>query len=364
MLANAPVIEGRAEMPQVNVTLVAWPAPQAIERILRTYPSPLQVNGLDFRGHPGFPRAAYPPDEVIRVHNLAVSAQVNSQDLPPCQMARGSAALEGARQPLQLRLRGQGKTAMVAVCPDNVVHGPRKIVGDPIDRFTPKSPTIGLNLYQYGLLNPVRYNDPTGLSEEEGIFAKLGRKFDEFKAGVTEALVKPFEEAVKENQRKFSLRAGDDPETAEKTASEHASAAAERSRVEARKMVDSAADGAVVLLGTKGLAAGVKGGQKLLALKPKLTQEGLEHIVERHWATSGAGGAGKFASGTRIRDLQGMINDTATKGVGTLSRNNTTKFEYDFGRQIGTDIGGRPATRMRLIIDNQTGSVVTAFPIR
>lgn len=86
--------------------------------------------------------------------------------------------------------------------------------------------------------------------------------------------------------------------------------------------------------------------------------------VERHLATSGASGAGKFAQGTRIRDLQSMINETATNATGTLSRNNTTKFEYNFGRQIGTDIGGRPATSMRLIIDNQTGSVVTAFPIR
>lgn len=36
---------------------------------------------------------------------------------------------------------------------------------DPIDRFTPKSPTIGLNLYQYGLFNPVRMTDPDGRLE-------------------------------------------------------------------------------------------------------------------------------------------------------------------------------------------------------
>jgi RHS repeat-associated protein len=41
---------------------------------------------------------------------------------------------------------------------------------DPIDRFNPQSPTIGLNLYQYGLLNPLRYTDPHGLEEVDKVF--------------------------------------------------------------------------------------------------------------------------------------------------------------------------------------------------
>jgi RHS repeat-associated protein len=40
---------------------------------------------------------------------------------------------------------------------------------DPIDRFNAKSPTIGLNLYQYGLLNPIRHFDPNGLFEDDAL---------------------------------------------------------------------------------------------------------------------------------------------------------------------------------------------------
>jgi len=36
---------------------------------------------------------------------------------------------------------------------------------DPIDRFGPQSPSIGLNLYQYGLWSPLKYSDPTGRDE-------------------------------------------------------------------------------------------------------------------------------------------------------------------------------------------------------
>lgn len=40
-----------------------------------------------------------------------------------------------------------------------------KLVRQSADRFGPYSPTIGLNLYQYGLLNPLIYIDPNGRSE-------------------------------------------------------------------------------------------------------------------------------------------------------------------------------------------------------
>jgi hypothetical protein len=41
---------------------------------------------------------------------------------------------------------------------------------DPIDRFGPHSPTIGLNLFQYGTWNPVAYIDPDGRAEVNYIF--------------------------------------------------------------------------------------------------------------------------------------------------------------------------------------------------
>jgi hypothetical protein len=58
-----------------------------------------------------------------------------------------------------------------------------------------------------------------------------------------------------------------------------------------------------------------------------------------------------------------MVNECVGKGV---SRPNTLNrpgniFEYDFGRQIGVDISGNPATRIRVVV-RPDGTVVTAFP--
>ena len=95
----------------------------------------------------------------------------------------------------------------------------------------------------------------------------------------------------------------------------------------------------------------------------RLTQPNLEHIVERHWATSSAKGAGKFAPETRLTDLRRMIRETVEKGT---PRANTggrpgTIFEHDFGRSIGTDIGGNASSRLRVVV--QPDSIVTtAFP--
>lgn len=44
-----------------------------------------------------------------------------------------------------------------------------------------------------------------------------------------------------------------------------------------------------------------------------LTQQGLEHIVARHWFTSGAKGAGKFLESTTARGLKDMIGTATTK---------------------------------------------------
>jgi RHS repeat-associated protein len=49
----------------------------------------------------------------------------------------------------------------------------RWISADPIDRFNAQSPPTALNLYQYGLLNPLRLIDPTGREEEPGLLGKI-----------------------------------------------------------------------------------------------------------------------------------------------------------------------------------------------
>jgi hypothetical protein len=94
-----------------------------------------------------------------------------------------------------------------------------------------------------------------------------------------------------------------------------------------------------------------------------LTQGGLEHIVARHWATSSAKGAGKFVEGTTARSLRNMINETVENGA---SRSNTFGrpgqiFEYNFGRQIGTNIDGSVSTQLRVVV-GPNGQVITAFP--
>lgn len=95
----------------------------------------------------------------------------------------------------------------------------------------------------------------------------------------------------------------------------------------------------------------------------RLTQEGLDHIVLRHWATSGAQGAGKFSSGTTGRGLKGLINQALEKG--TIRANTQGRpghiLEHNFCRQIGVGIGGDSATRLRMVVSTD-GTIVTAFP--
>jgi hypothetical protein len=110
-------------------------------------------------------------------------------------------------------------------------------------------------------------------------------------------------------------------------------------------------------------ASGCSLAAKALPQGARLTQQALEHIVERHWFTSGAQNAGKFAEGTTARELKALIQDATSTGV---SRSNTrgrlgTIFEKDFGSTIGTDIGGNAASRLR-VVTRPDGTVVTAFP--
>jgi hypothetical protein len=96
----------------------------------------------------------------------------------------------------------------------------------------------------------------------------------------------------------------------------------------------------------------------------RLTQKGLEHIVERHWATSGAQGAGKFAVGTSLKDLKSMINQTISH-PGIIRPNTNGRpgiiYELSFGRTIGTNISGGAASNLRVVV-GPNGTVITAFP--
>jgi RHS repeat-associated protein len=95
----------------------------------------------------------------------------------------------------------------------------------------------------------------------------------------------------------------------------------------------------------------------------QLTQKALDHIVLRHWATSGAKGAGKFLAGTTGKEVKSLIEDAVQKGAKSASRFGRTEYVQDFGRQIGTDIKGRVASRLKVVVE-ASGEVVTAYPIK
>jgi hypothetical protein len=94
-----------------------------------------------------------------------------------------------------------------------------------------------------------------------------------------------------------------------------------------------------------------------------LTEKAFRHIVERHWPDSTVPGAGKFQSGITEDGLRALINQTVQNGHSRVNTNGQPGVicEYDFQRQIGTNIDGRPATRLRVVV-NRRNQVVTAFP--
>ena len=94
-----------------------------------------------------------------------------------------------------------------------------------------------------------------------------------------------------------------------------------------------------------------------------LTEKAFRHIVERHWPDSTAPGAGKFQYGITEDGLRTLINQTVQNGHSRVNTNGRPGviYEYDFQRQIGTNIDGRPATRLRVVV-NRRNQVVTAFP--
>ena len=94
-----------------------------------------------------------------------------------------------------------------------------------------------------------------------------------------------------------------------------------------------------------------------------VTQRAIRHIEERHWPDSPAQGAGKFSPGITEDLLRQLVNEAVTNG---RFRQNTHGrpgqiYEYDFGRPIGITIDGRPAYRLRVVVNRQN-QLVTAFP--
>ena len=94
-----------------------------------------------------------------------------------------------------------------------------------------------------------------------------------------------------------------------------------------------------------------------------VSQRAIRHIEERHWPNSAAQGAGKFSPGITENVFRELVNEAVAGGQ---VRQNTHGrlgkiYEYDFGHAIGVTMDGRPAYRLRVVV-NQWNRLVTAFP--
>jgi hypothetical protein len=94
-----------------------------------------------------------------------------------------------------------------------------------------------------------------------------------------------------------------------------------------------------------------------------VSQRAIRHIEERHWPDSPAPGAGKFAPGITEDSLRQLVSQAVASG--RVRQNSHGRpgqiYEYDFGRPIGITIEGRPAYRLRAVV-NRWNELVTAFP--
>lgn len=84
---------------------------------------------------------------------------------------------------------------------------------------------------------------------------------------------------------------------------------------------------------------------------------------ERHWPDSPAQGAGKFSPGITENSLKQLVGEAVANG--RMRRNTHGRpgqlYEYDFGHPIGITMEGRPAFRLRVVV-NRWNQLITAFP--
>jgi hypothetical protein len=94
-----------------------------------------------------------------------------------------------------------------------------------------------------------------------------------------------------------------------------------------------------------------------------VTQRAIRHVEERHWPDSPAQGAGKFSPGITEESFRQLVGEAVANG--RVRQNSHGRpgqiYEYDFGHPIGINIDGRPAYRLRAVV-NQRNQLITAFP--
>jgi hypothetical protein len=95
-----------------------------------------------------------------------------------------------------------------------------------------------------------------------------------------------------------------------------------------------------------------------------ISEGAIRHIQERHWPDSPAQGAGKFSPGITEDSLRQLVNQAVANG--RVRQNSHGRpgeiYEYDFGHPIGINIEGRPAYRLRVVV-NRWKQLITAFPL-
>ena len=108
------------------------------------------------------------------------------------------------------------------------------------------------------------------------------------------------------------------------------------------------------------------GGQDVTGGSPSqviVTQRAIRHVEERHWPDSLAQGAGKFSPGITEESFRQLVGEAVSNG--RVRQNSHGRpgqiYEYDFGHPIGINIDGRPAYRLRVVV-NQRNQLITAFP--
>ncbi len=87
----------------------------------------------------------------------------------------------------------------------------------------------------------------------------------------------------------------------------------------------------------------------------------IEHINYRHAFESGFPDVSRFAKGTSMQDIQGVVDQASRYGNVTPQGATGFKIEYNLGRNIGPGQAGEAASGVRVLIRN--GQVQTVFPI-
>ena len=90
------------------------------------------------------------------------------------------------------------------------------------------------------------------------------------------------------------------------------------------------------------------------------TMSTIEHINYRHAWNSGFENVSRFAEGTSVRQIQGLVDDALRYGNVTTS-GNTTSIVWNTGANIGVNTAGTTVSGIQVYV--RDGIIQTAFPV-